>query len=242
MICEASAFTFVPPRQVAGARRVLLKPSAPDAAPYPATTSRETLNEIICGIRKVTDADIILLERPSEEKSAHAVYRSLGYDFPRVICLDVRDCPSVEIENPLPKPFALSTFWIPSVVLSCDFLISVVPFRVCPGGGQFTVHNLLGLLPPSKYTKESGGFHGMLQRVGTDRLLADLYFTVPFDLGVIDGRLMATGQGGTPGCVEGYGKLIIDEPFEADRQASNAVGVSTDYLRLIEMARSNMLA
>lgn len=240
MICEADTFTFVLPPRVAGARRILIKPAASCPIPYPVTTSREVLAAIVAGIRRVSEADIVLLENPFVEESAASIYESLGYDFPRIVCMDVRDCDYVEIENPLPKHFAMSTFWIPNIILSSDYLISVVPFRVDSSGGQFSVRNLLGLLPSSKYGEGNLVFQNVLQRWGTDRIAADLYFTIPFDLGIIDARLKLTGEDDALGDVEEYGKVIIDEPFEADRLASEIAGVEMEYMRLIETAKTRV--
>lgn len=239
MICEADTFTFVLPRRVAVARRILIKPAASCAIPYPVTTSREVLAAIVAGIRRVSEADIVLLENPCGDETAATIYKSLGYDFPRVVCMDVRDCNCVEIENPLPKPFALSTYWMPNIILASDYLISVVPFKVDSTGGQFSVRNLLGLLPPSRYGQDNLAFQNLIQRWGTDRIAADLYFTVPFDLGIIDARLKLTGEDSASGDVEEYGKIIMDEPFEADRQASIIAGVEGEYLRLIGIAKAS---
>ena len=91
MIFEASKFVFTPPPLVSRARRVLIKPSAAYPLPYPVSTSRETMNRIIESIKLVSDADIIILEGMPSGESVYPVYRALGYDFPRVLMLDVRD-------------------------------------------------------------------------------------------------------------------------------------------------------
>jgi len=120
MIFDASEFLFSPPPLVSRARRILIKPSAGYPLPYPVSTSRETLNLVIESIKQVSDADIIILEGTPSGESVYPIYKELGYDFPRVLMLDVRDCIWVEVENPLPHPFVLPTFWVPNVVLSSD--------------------------------------------------------------------------------------------------------------------------
>ncbi len=62
MIFEAANFVFEPPLELAFARRILIKPSAGSSQPHPVTTSRETLAAVIAGIRKVSSADILILE------------------------------------------------------------------------------------------------------------------------------------------------------------------------------------
>lgn len=235
MIVDASKFTFRPPPVVSRARRVLIKPCASYAAPHPVTTSRDMLSTIIEGIRQVSDADILLLEGTADGSPIRSMYQALGYDFPRVLMLDVKDCILVEVDNPLPKPLAVPTFWMPNVILSCDYLISVTPLKALKGRGQFTITNLLTLLPSSKYGGATQADWGSLYSLGIDKVIADLYFTLPFDLGIIDGRQkFIAGDDPTKGEVEDYGKVFIGEPFEVDLEASQALQLKTDYLDLIK--------
>ena len=116
MILKDTDFVFEPPPVVSRARRVLIKPAAGYPEPYPQTTSREMLLKIIEGIRRVSDADILLLEGTATGEPVKPFYQALHYDFPRILTLDVRDCVWVEVDNPLAKPLAVPTFWIPNVI------------------------------------------------------------------------------------------------------------------------------
>lgn len=240
-IFKASEFAFEPPPEIARARRVLIKPCACYPLPHPVTTSRETLEVVIDAIRRVSEADILFLEGNPDGGSMHPIYRALGYDFPRVLTLDVRDSVLVEVENPLSKPFVLSTFWLPNVVLSCDYLMTIAPFKLLDGRGSFSIENLLGLLPVSKYRGEKGYGLSTLYDLGIERVIADLYFTLPFDMGIIDARkkLIATTDY-TRGREEDYGKIFIGEPYQIDCEASRAAGVEMEYLKLIEAARAEL--
>ena len=171
-----------------------------------------------------------------------SLYRALGYDFPRLLTLDVRDCVLVEVENPLPKPFALSTFWLPNVVLSCDYLISIAPFKIFGNQGRLSISNLLSLLPISKYRGEAEYGWGVLYGLGIQRVIADLHFTLPFDLGIIEGskRFIETNGDLAEGFVEGYGKILVGEPYEVDWEASQAAELETDYLRLIDLGKRQL--
>ena len=100
MIFETTDFVFRVPPMVSRARRVLIKPSASYPVPYPVTTSPDMMSAIIAGIRRVSDADILILEGTPGGAPARQIYKSLGYDFPRVLTLDVRDCVLVEVDNP----------------------------------------------------------------------------------------------------------------------------------------------
>lgn len=237
MIYRAQDFKFNPPRKVAFARRILIKPDAAVVAAHPATTSRETLAAVVAGIRRQSDADIIFLEGPTVSERAHEIFKQLGYDFPRVITVDVRDCSYVEVENLLPKPFVLQSIWLPNVVLSCDFLISVSSFRVVDEATcGFTLKNMLGLLPAAKYGPGLSLLREKFHRLDIHGLIADLYFTLPCDLGVIDSRLRQVG-----GRVEPFGRVFVGDPAEVDAQAAQLVGLRARYLELIDLGRSMLL-
>ena len=243
MIYDAADFIFEPAVEVTRARRVLIKPAAAYPMPYPVTTSRETLAAVIRGIRRVSDADIVLLEGPQDAEHARSVYRTLGYDFPRVLFLDVRDCTLVEVENPLPKPYAMANFWVPNVLLSCDYLISLAPFRVREGQGWLSTANLLGLLPSTKYGEGASRERSALSRMDLQSVIADLYFTVPFDLGIIDARMkFICGKDMTKGVIEDCGKIFIGEPAEVDAEATQETELITPYLPLIAVAKAEMEA
>ena len=238
MIFEAADFVFKPPPTVARARRVLIKPSACYPVPYPIATGRDMLSAIIRGIRRVSDADILLLEGTAEGGSIYPIYQALGYNFPRVLMLDVKDCIWVEVDNPLPKPLSMPTFWVPNVILSSDYLITVAPLKVFKGRGSLSIMNLLTLLPSSKYIGETPGGWEALYSLGIDRVIADLYFTLPFDLGIIEARQKFVGwDDPVKGEVEEYGKVFVGTPYEVDHEASEALGLKTGYLDLIRQAR-----
>jgi len=241
LIFDSEKFVFKAPESISRARRVLIKPYAGYPISYPVTTSRAMLAAIIEGIRQISDADIILLEGTASGGPIHPIFQSLGYDFPRVLTLDVKDCVWVEVDNPLPKPLAVPTFWVPNVVLSSDYLISVAPLKAVGGRGNLSIMNLLSLLPSSKYDGEVRGGWESLFGLGIDKVLADLYFTLPFDMGIIEGRHKFVSSGDpTRGNAEPFGKTFVGEPFEVDSEASRALGVKSDYLELIEEARPTL--
>lgn len=238
---ESSEFVFTPPPLVSRARRVLIKPNAIYPSLYPISTSRETINLVIEGIKQVSDADIIILEGTPTGESIYPVYQALGYDFPRVLMLDVKDCIWVEVENPLPHPFALATFWVPNVVLSSDYLITVAPFRTFSMSGSFSISSLLSLLPVSKYKGEDAGGWGNLYELGIDKVIADLYFTLPFDSGIVDARQRFTGVDSIlQGKTEEYGKIFAGEPYEVDCEAAQTIGLRLEYLELIETGKAEL--
>ncbi len=238
MIFEASEFVFKAPPVLSRVRRVLIKPSACYPVSYPVTTSRDILSVIIEGIRQVTDADILLLEGTPGGGPIYPIYQALGYNFPRVLTLDVKDCIWVEVDNPLPKPLAVPTFWVPNVILSSDYLITVAPLKVFNGMGSLSLMNLLTVLPNSKYGGEAPGGWRALYSLGIDKVIADLYFTLSFDLGIIEARQKFISWGDPiQGEIEEYGKVFIGEPYQVDCEASEALGLKTGYLDLIKVAK-----
>jgi len=238
LIFDALGFVFEPPPVISRARRVLIKPSAAYPASYPVTTSQSMLSVIIEGIRRISDADILLLEGTPGGEPVYPIYQALGYNFPRVLTLDVKDCVWVEVDNPLPKPLVVPTFWVPNVILSCDYLITVAPLKVIQGRGSLSIMNLLSVLPSSKYGRGTPQGWKTLYSLGIDKVIADLYFTLPFDLGIIEARQKFVAQEDpTQGEIEDCGKVFIGEPYEVDSEASKIVGLKTGYLDLIKEAR-----
>lgn len=227
---------FKAPRDLTRARRVLIKPCASYPVPYPATTSRDILWEIVRGIREASDADILILESSASGGAVYPIYQALSYDFPRVLMLDVNDSTHVEVDNPLPKPFAVETFWMPNVILSSDYSISVTPAKVVKGVPQFSIMNLITLLPTARYSEKKTAW-GALDGLGINKVAADLYFTLPFDLGIIDATQKFTGDDPVHGKSEDYGKIFVGEPFQVDSEAAEALGLKSQYLDLIREAR-----
>ena len=130
---------------------------------------------------------------------------------------------------------------MPNLVLRSDFLISVTPFKVCGNSGRFSIANLLSLLPVSKYQRGKQGGWGALYELGIERVFADLYFTLPFDVGIIEAhqKFFYTDEP-TKGRVEECGKIFVGEPYEVDREASQLAGVECEYLNLIDQGRSQL--
>jgi uncharacterized protein (DUF362 family) len=240
LIFEADKFVFQPPPAVSVARRVLIKPDASVQSPYPVSTSREILSTIIEGIRRVSDADIVVLEGTSNGDPVSPIYKALSYNFPRILMLDVKDCIWVEVDNPLTKPLAVPAFWIPNVILSSDYLISVTPLKVSKGKGNLSIPNLMTLLPSKKYAEAEGGWDALYE-LGIEKVIADLYFTLPFDMGIVEARQKLTyDDDPTSGKIEDIGKIFIGDPFQVDREVSETLGIRTDYLHLIKLAESGL--
>jgi hypothetical protein len=196
------------------------------------------LNAIIRGIRRISNADILIADGSPSGESIYPIYQALGYDFHHVLMLDIRDSIFIEVQNPLTDFYAVESFWVPNVVLRSDFLISVTPFKVSGSCGHFSVTNLLSLLPVAKYRKGKSSGWGALYELGIEKVLADLYFTLPFDLGIIEARQkFFYTHDPKKGKTEDYGKILIGEPHEIDLKACQIAGVDCEHLRLINEGR-----
>jgi hypothetical protein len=198
------------------------------------------LSIIIKSIREVSDADILLLDGTPEGGPIYPTYQSLGYDFPRVLMLDVKDCIWVEVDNPLTKPLVVPTFWVPNVILSSDYLISAAPLKVIGGIGNMSIMNLLSLLPSAKYGDGSRGGWEELYDLGIEKVLTDLYFTLPFDKGIIEARQkFISPRDPTRGEIEECGKVFVGEPYEVDLEVSQELGIEAGYLDMIDESRKD---
>ena len=206
--------------------------------PYPVTTSPRVLSAIIRGIRRVSNADILIADGTPTGESIYPIYQTLGYDFHHVLMLDIRDSIFIEVQNPLTEFYAVESFWVPNVVLRSDFLISVTPLKVSGSFGQFSIANLLSLLPVAKYRKGRSTGWKTLYDLGIEKVLADLYFTLPFDLGIIEaGRKFFYTDDPKKGEAQDYGKVMIGEPHEIDIAACEIAGLDCEHLRLINEGR-----
>jgi hypothetical protein len=142
------------------------------------------------------------------------------------------------VDNPLPKPLAIPTFWVPNVILSSDYLITVAPLKVMHGRANLSINNLVSLLPITKYCGESTSGWGALNALGMEKVLADLYFTLPFDLGIVEARQEFVGNDDPiHGRVEERNQIFVGEPYEVDLEASQTLGLRADYLELIREAK-----
>jgi len=242
-VFNSERYVFEAPLSIARARRVLIKPMAGYPLPYPVTTSREMMVSIIMGIRQISDADILILDGMANGDSMATIYKELCYDFPRVLTLDVRGTTLVEVENPLFKPLVMPTFMLPNIILSSDYLISVTPLKVINGVGRLSISNLLGLIPATKYGTGTKGGWEELYDLGIDKVLADLFYTMPFDLGIIEASYKFISKcDGINGEKVPLGKIFIGEPYKVDMEVSQTLGIKVDYLKLIDDARADLEA
>ncbi len=240
-VFEARSFRFNPPPQLAWARRVLIKPYASIAAPYPVTNSRDLIENIVLGIRRVTDAEILIADGTRDGSPIYPVYEALKYTFNRVLLLDVKDSIFLELENPLQEFNATPTFWVPNLVLRSDFLISVAPFHVVGGKGRFTIANLLGLLPLSPRKGQDLPEYQGLKGLDVEKALADLYFTLPFDMAVLEAeQRLDYDDDPLSGAATHYGKIVVGEPYAVDVIAARLIGQQPEHLALIEQGRQAM--
>lgn len=58
-------------------------------------------------------------------------------------------------------------------------------------------------------------------------------------MGIIEGRQKFTGKGHqlSSGVVEDFGKIIYGDPFDIDNEVCQLLGLKSEYLDLIKVAR-----
>lgn len=241
MILDSATFKFDPPSSLSRARRVLIKPFASKSAQYPHTVSAAFLKKIITGIRQVSDADIMILEGSGSDKPMKDIYQDLKYNFTRALLKDVRNVDMVEIDNPLLKPLIMPTFQIPNIILSSDFLISVTPLRIVGGQAQLTIPNLMSLITCTKQNADSSLEISQVYIKEKAKVLTDLYYTIPFDLGIVDAseKLICKTESSV-GDSSYYGRVFIGDPYQVDREVTQTLGIRADYLKMIDDSRADL--
>ena len=231
---DSIRFEFKAPDALTRARRVVIIPTVVEGCKYPLSTSSELLSNIISGVRKVSKADIVVLGNSQNGKTVQEVFAGLKYDFGRVLVMDINETLCVEVENPLTKPFAIPTFWIPSVILSSDYLITTIPLRSRRKKANMATASLLSVLPAHKYIDKKTGEWKNFNELGLDKVIADLYFTLPFDMAIVEAtrHYICRNDGGI-GRSEELGQIYYGEPAEIDAEISEDMGFKTTYLDLV---------
>jgi hypothetical protein len=93
----------------------------------------------------------------------------------------------------------------------------------------------------SRYQGNKRGGWSSLYELGIEKVLADLYFTLPFDLGIVEARQkFSYTDDPTKGKTEEYGKILIGEPHKIDREASQIARADSEHLSLIDEGKSQL--
>jgi hypothetical protein len=99
------------------------------------------------------------------------------------------------------------------------------------------------MLPPARYRGEISDTQDLIKRFDIHSIIADLYFTLPFDLGIIDAHTKIISNGDfVQEYDEGYNKIFIGDPYEIDLEASQSAGIEINYLSLIKSAKARLAA
>jgi len=133
----------------------------------------------------------------------------------------------------------MPTFWLPNVVHSCDCLLTIAPFRSFNDRWGGCIENLLSLLPVEKYRAEELTGGNILLDLGIEKVLTDLYFTLPFDIGIVElkSRADLTEE---EKIHEMRNRVIVGEPHEVDNEAARILGINVEHLRTIKMTRVDL--
>jgi hypothetical protein len=121
--------------------------------------------------------------------------------------------------------------------------MSYSQLKIIAGQAALSIPNLLSLLSGARQSVEALGDWEVLIAQDKNRVLADLYYTMPFDLGIIEAekKLVSKTEAGK-GEAEYYGKVFVGEPYHVDKEVSQALGIKMEYLKLIDEARVDLEA
>jgi len=65
---------------------------------------------------------------------------------------------------------------------------------------------------------------GMPSGTGIDKVIADLYFTLPFDYGIIEAsQRLDYDDDPTSGVAKDVGKIFVGDPFQVDKEVSETL-------------------
>lgn len=104
-----------------------------------------------------------------------------------------------------------------------------------------TITNLLSLLPVAKYGGKKKQGWGGLYNLGIDKVLADLYFTLPFDVGIVEAKKkFVAKENPYEGDQRRCGKVFMGDPLDVDREVVETLRLKADYLNLIEEAEKDL--
>lgn len=196
------------PAALAGARRVAVKVNA-GVDRIVLTEGRQTeltdpavVEGVIRALRRVTDAELLVGDAPTDE-SAPGLYERLGYFDrlafdPRVRIVDFGRPPFARV--PLPGvPLMFREYQVNAALAAADAVVSIAKMKAHRSlGCTLCIKNLFGLTPPRVYGHPRQYLHDRLIRLS--RVMVDLAALFRPVLNVVDG-IVAANHGewhGTP--------------------------------------------
>jgi len=222
--------------------RILLKPNIAYNLPPPITTNVDIVKALVDAIKTITNAKLFLIEGATSKSLEKNLNTNGYYDLEKkgVQILDVDDleCVCIEING-----MKIKQLYLPKLVFSCDFKISIPVLKIGTGSASISIKNLIGLLPRSYYRVGNSLTRRKLHIWNINKCITDLYFHIPFDLAVVDATIALQGKLPKRGEKIAFDKIVVSENlFEADKKSLEIAEMdwtSIPYMRYISERRKN---
>jgi len=223
--------------------RILFKPNVAYNLPPPITTNVDIVKALVDAIISITDAKLLLIEGATSKSLEKNLNTNGYYDLEKkgVQIMDVDDleCACTQING-----MKIKQLYLPKLVSSCDFKISIPVLKIGKGSASISVKNLIGLLPRSYYRVGNSLTRRKLHIWNINKCIADIYFNIPFDLAVVDATMALQGKLPKRGKKIAFNKIVVSESlFEADKKSLGIAEMdwtSVPYMRYINDRRKNI--
>jgi len=217
--------------------RILLKPNVAYNLPPPVTTDVAIVKVLADAIKTFSNAELFLIEGATSKSLEKNLKTNGYYDLEKkgvqILDTDNLECTCMEING-----MKIKKLFLPKLVLSCDFKISIPVLKFETRSASASIKNLIGLLPRSYYRMGKSLTRKKLHIWDINKCITDLYFHIPFDLAVVDATIALQGKLPKRGEKIKFGKVVIsDNLFEADKRSLEIAGMdwfSVPYMRYID--------
>jgi uncharacterized protein (DUF362 family) len=218
---------------------VLIKPNLVDSIQdHPATTAPEVVGGIIDLLNKRGVREIVVGDGSAFRRDTGSIVHSVGL----MEVLGHRGVPFVDLNYDDPQPVKArdgwlrrsKLLWLPKHVLQADYIISIPKLKTHHWAGvSFSLKNLLGVLPGSRY----GWPKNIIHMNGINASILAVYQVMPPVLAVVDGIVGMEGDGPLFGTPVEHGFLAVGkDPVSVDAVCAQLIGVPIDSIPYINIA------
>ncbi len=209
-------------------KRVLLKPNLVE---YSATAAINT-HPVLVGaaavaFRRLGAANVVVAEGPGHQRDTYLLLfesglseqlRDRGIGFVDLNRDDVVKC---RVQG---RYTGMHHFWLPRIVLSADFIVSMPKIKTHHWAGvTLSMKNMFGVIPGSCY----GWPKNVLHWKGIHESILDICATVPIQFVIADGIVAMEGNGPLHGTSRSLNTVVMaDDPVAADFTCTGLMGIN----------------
>jgi uncharacterized protein (DUF362 family) len=219
-------------------KTVLLKPNLVDYIPGNHINTHPLLvaAAIEC-FRDLGAADVIVGEGPGHQRDTELVLsesgmaEALSQQGARFVDLNRDEL----VKRPLLAAYTdLKHLWLPRVVLTSDFVVSMPKVKTHHWSGiSLSMKNMFGVVPGAKY----GWPKNILHWKGIDGSILDICATVPIHFVIADAIMAMEGNGPLNGNPRPLSRIVLaDDPVAADATCSRLMGLDPQKVVHIQSA------